>query len=155
WTKWCKSTLVGYGQDDTGNRRPKGPDRTIVSSITGRIELCVYHSEDALLALLGNVGNGPISDPGRSWRGTNLETTPGSQLTYSKADHSARRGKPGANAPGLAGCARHACPVGTRLKVPRPQSPPVKPRKGGISEVAVPTARGQAPTIDFLIGTKS
>ena len=40
---------VGYGQDDTGNRRLKGPDRTIVSSMMGRVELCVYHSEDALI----------------------------------------------------------------------------------------------------------
>jgi hypothetical protein len=37
----------------------------------------------------------------------------------------------------------------------RPQSPPVKPRKCGASEVAEPTARGQAPTTNCVIGTKS
>src|ERR1700688_4252740 len=32
-------------------------------------------------------------------------------------------------------------------------TPPVKPRKGGASEVAAPTARGQAPKTKLLIGT--
>jgi len=37
----------------------------------------------------------------------------------------------------------------------RPQSPPVKPRKGEGDQVAAPTARGQAPHPQLLIGTKS
>ena len=86
----------------------------------GSGEPCVYHGETAQSLPVGNVGDRLLRDPRRSCsRSGDLDPGAGSQLSRSSQPPLADEGRNRCISTGLAGCARCACPVGTRARSQR------------------------------------